>query len=955
MKISSFKHILLATALLTAPLAAPSALAQNIPAGGYNIPSQPLGDALTQLAQESGRNILFSSTAVNSRTSAAVRGAKDFETALRALTSGANVEYAIRADGSVTIRAANGRPSRRSSGDSASRQPSESETVIIQARRFTEAQEIELKSSTIVNVLSEQEIASHPDRNVAETLARVPGINVMYSTMSQAGSQGNGANYGGLDTAARAEGQFVSVRAMNGEYNVNLINGIDVAQGMPYSREVQLSLLPPVGIENIVVSKTSTADMQGDAIGGTIDFRMPSALSNPGLHFSLYSSGQYEDRAAQYGLDHMGYQVQGSVSDTFGSRDQFGIYVSGYYSDRNFANSEQTYQGGEIEYQLVNAKKQLPAGVSPDSDLQLMTLNMQLARGETARYGAVASVDWNVDSNIHAFFRGTYARSGTNETVYQLGVQGDRTDIGGFAVGVPVDSTAGADGLMRVVSTKNELHYWAESNPSRDVLGTAVLGADVNFGRLSMTPQIYYSWGANDFPNHFEVTFYNRANDPAGDDANPAYQRFNSGFGIGYNGKYPVPIFTAGELSNIAHIGDWKVRNGGEVTDGRSNQRKTGGKLDFSYDVDEGWLDTVKFGMKYSSADRNTSFRDTETDAAIPKGATLSNSGMVDATVDEIIPGVYNFSMPLISASRFWSAYTKNGGFNVTWSPDDYNGNSVKGNEAVAAGYVTANLKFDDVEITPGLRFEHTDVHNIFWIKGNNGVDTGGQHYGWSSSDSSFDEFLPSVFAAWRPDSQSIYRAGVWTSYTRPPFIELAGNTSTSVDGDGNIHITKGNPDLKPIKAVNFDASGAWTTDFDSYASVAVFYKAISNFIYNGGGNFSTVSTQTGARTTVSQPINGGDGHVYGVELNLRQNFSMLPGLFGGFGVAANATFQSSEVNLNNPYLDSSERMQNAPSTLLNLSLLYEKYGFSGDLSYHLVFGTPGACADYADVQRQGR
>ena len=63
------------------------------------------------------------------------------------------------------------------------------------------------------------------------------------------------------------------------------------------------------------------------------------------------------------------------------------------------------------------------------------------------------------------------------------------------------------------------------------------------------------------------------------------------------------------------------------------------------------------------------------------------------------------------------------------------------------------NFKVGDVEVTPGIRYEHTGVHDTYWISGNNGVDLNGQHYGWASSTSSFNEVLPSVFAAWRPDA----------------------------------------------------------------------------------------------------------------------------------------------------------------------------------------------------------
>ena len=63
--------------------------------------------------------------------------------------------------------------------------------------------------------------------------------------------------------------------------------------------------------------------------------------------------------------------------------------------------------------------------------------------------------------------------------------------------------------------------------------------------------------------------------------------------------------------------------------------------------------------------------------------------------------------------------------------------------------------------------------------------------------------------------------------------------------------------------------------------------------------------------------------------------FPSLPGFWSGFGVSGNATFQASRVDLKNPLLNPNERMQNAPDTLLNLSLLYDKYNFSSDLSWH--------------------
>ncbi len=933
MSLRSFKATLVATTILVPMILVGAAQA----ATQYTISREPLGDALSDLAQASGRNILFNPATVAGKMSTPVSNAGDFETALKTLIGNADVSYQIQPDGSVTVqpgRAKPGQPAGHRTRTTSDETGAVKATVVtVEGHRLNKAAVDKLAATNTESVLDAEDIASAPDRNVAETLSRLPGVNVIYSVPSQTGPQGNGTNYGGLDTAARAEGEFVSLRAMDSEYNVNLINGVDVAEGMPFSREVELSLLPPLGVQSMVVSKTSSADMNGDAIGGTIDFRMPNAYDFKGPHFGAYFAAEDEDRGAQYGLNHNGFTAQLEGSKTFGDAGQFGLYVSGYYQDRNFANSEQTYQGGEVEYQVVTANKGVPQGVNPDQDLQLMSLNMQVATGETKRYGFVSSLDWHVSDNISAFVRGSYANSQTNETVYQLGMQGDRTDNGGFAVGQPID---GSSGLMRVVSTQTEMHYWVESNPSQDVLSTIQAGMKAQFGQLTVEPTLYYSYGQNAFPDHFEMTFYNRADDPAGNVANPAYQRVPVGLNLTYSNNYPIPVFTPAELSNLAQIGQWGDRNGGEVTDGQSWQKKSGGKVDFIYDVASGPLQFVKFGGNLESSNRYTSFRDFESDAAVASGTQLDKSGLVSTTLSAIVPGVYNFAMPLVSPNAFWAAFDRNNGFNVAWTPDNYNGDTVKGTETLASAYVMANLKFNDtVEVIPGLRFEHTDVKDTYWISGNNGVDLGGVHYGWASSTSHFDEALPSVLVNWRPSANTVYRAAIWTSYTLPPFIELAGNTSTSVDSDGNVHISEGNPNLKAIQAVNFDLSGNWMNSSGGSASIAVYDKQLKNYIYNGGGNFTTVSAQTGAQTTISQPLNGGDGHIYGLEVDARQMFPSLPGFWSGFGVSGNATFQASQVNLKNPLLNPNERMQNAPDMLLNATLLYRKYGLTGDLSYH--------------------
>ncbi|MBW8859122.1 MAG: TonB-dependent receptor plug domain-containing protein [Caulobacter sp.] len=117
--------------------------------------------------------------------------------------------------------------------------------VVVNGKRNTgAAQQVEAVGAT--NVLSADQIQRNPDQNVVDALARLPGVSVSPTDNMGSPSQGN---HHGVDAAGRGEGSFVSLRGLNGAYNVNLLNGVNAAQGMPYSRQIELSLLPPVGLD----------------------------------------------------------------------------------------------------------------------------------------------------------------------------------------------------------------------------------------------------------------------------------------------------------------------------------------------------------------------------------------------------------------------------------------------------------------------------------------------------------------------------------------------------------------------------------------------------------------------------------------------------------------------------------------------------------------------------------
>ncbi len=132
--------------------------------------------------------------------------------------------------------------------------------VVSTAGRLAQSQAAALhtqrEAANIKSVVSSDLIGTFPDINASETLARIPAISI---------------------TRDHGEGRFAIVRGIRPEYNSTTINGERVPSAEAEVRHVALDVVPADLIETIEVSKALTADMDGDAIGGSIDLIMKDA------------------------------------------------------------------------------------------------------------------------------------------------------------------------------------------------------------------------------------------------------------------------------------------------------------------------------------------------------------------------------------------------------------------------------------------------------------------------------------------------------------------------------------------------------------------------------------------------------------------------------------------------------------------------------------------------------
>jgi len=142
-----------------------------------------------------------------------------------------------------------------------------------------------------------------------------------------------------------------------------------------------------------------------------------------------------------------------------------------------------------------------------------------------------------------------------------------------------------------------------------------------------------------------------------------------------------------------------------------------------------------------------------------------------------------------------------------------------------------------------------------------------------------------------------------------------------------------GNPNLKPIKSNNYDASLEWYFAPSGYVSGGVFYRDINGYIQN----YVTDVTINGEAYQLSSPQSAGSGHLDGAEVAYQQFFDFLPGALSGLGVQLNFTYIDGSTRspqfLGGPEVASP--LQNVSKRNGNAVLMYEKYGFSARLAYN--------------------
>lgn len=189
------------------------------------------------------------------------------------------------------------------------------EEVIVTGYRGSLQQSLDMKrdSDAVIDAITAEDIGKFPDKNVAESLQRVPGVTVQ-------------RQFG--------EGSAVSIRGVGNELTLTTLNGQNVASTgwfvfQPAKRSFNYELLPSELVGNIEVYKSSQADLQEGGIGGTIQINTRRPLDLEHLAVYVSAEAQYQDDSEETDPLYSGLVSWKSENETFGA------LISGVYQERS--------------------------------------------------------------------------------------------------------------------------------------------------------------------------------------------------------------------------------------------------------------------------------------------------------------------------------------------------------------------------------------------------------------------------------------------------------------------------------------------------------------------------------------------------------------------------------------------------------------------------------------------
>ena len=641
-------------------------------------------------------------------------------------------------------------------------------------------------AGNVLNVMSQQSIQLSPDVNVASVLQRVSGVT--------------------MERDASGEASYAILRGMDKRYNYTLVNGVKIPSPDDKNRYIPLNIFPSDLMDRLVVSKSLTADMEGDAAGGVVDMVMKDAPSCFQLQANAaigttdyfwkdgrdYLTSNRSDYTKKAPYEAFGSEYKASMSDfkngpmqlkshsmpapnfigglSVGNRfwnDRLGVMLAG--------SIQNTFRGTERTYNSVKM-------ASGEQAMYISKLNHRYYSIHDLTTGVHAKVDLTLPKHKIEWYN-MYVRTNSKGVRYN-------NSIGTEYIGA---NSYTQDDEIRSLST------------TQSIFATNLKGTHHLTKNFTLDWSGIFSQAKEEDPDRTYVTLSNSVSTEADADGN-----ILSG-NLWDTNKNITKTFPKDAERRFQHNMD---------TDWAGYINLTY-DTHFANDVEALW----KAGAQYRRKERSNRYYSYIFSPA-DNAQDLDGNGLEQFdNVDWVCKTPYSQASQL-----------------------NYNSK-----EHIGGAYTMVTLKTKLGELIAGFRAEHTNQIYTMLQHFRNMGQTGEQSY-W--------DYLPSASLKWTPTKKMNIRLSYYRSINRPGFYEIVPYQIMDEE-----YQEKGNPNLKRARIDNIDLRWEWFPSKTEQILAGVFYKYLKDPIEQV---FVTSDGKIGAGTDAYyMPDNLGNAKNMGFEIDV--------------------------------------------------------------------------------------
>ncbi|RPD93380.1 TonB-dependent receptor [Aureibaculum marinum] len=699
-------------------------------------------------------------------------------------------------------------------------------------------------ADNIKNVISSDLIGRFPDLNVAEALQRVPGVNIQRD---------------------KGEGSTVTLRGTPQHFTSIQINGEQipsVQQGG--SRNEALDLIPADQLEMMEITKSPTPDMDGDAIGGVVNLKTPTARKYD-LVLKVETALGYNDISGKINsinklrIDKRFFKTN---NVTMG---KLGIILGGSYYENN--NSEDridaTWTG-------------LPEPITNTGEGSLVMENYQYrtTQNKRIRTGFTGTFDYQFNDKNSIVFKYMYNKRDDKDVRNRLRFDMDRSG----SVYETLDSVS--EGRIR-----RDINIWDELKENHNFH----LEGDHSIALWNINWSGFYSTSKR--------TFYSDRGDFANDEIDIVADNPNGIF-------TDVPNFRQayGEQSmyDPFFYSDFRrYEEDYETSDADNMVAKIDIKRDIQFFKKHNGY--IKFGGKYRSQG-NSKYRNNNVYSFNDPNNLIKTEEAFLNVLSGKEPETYLYSDyrfgPLIGRNTFKN-YIQDNRRLLTTSDDAWDAKRLSLNDTYDAGeeiigaYVMGKIQFNKLMVLAGVRYEKNkvdyDAFEVFRV----GTDVSGSPI---SGGNDYDFILPNLQLKYSFDEYTAIRFSSLFNYSRPNYVDIV--PFVNFDSDA-ITLRLGNPNLLPANAFNLDFMVERYFSNIGVISLGAFYKNINDFQFTRidpslSEDFPGYPSTQGFK--FEQEQNGENAKVAGVELNFVRQLDFLPSFLKNLSIDGNYTYTFSDA-----------------------------------------------------------